>query len=83
MPRQAGREPAKRALERAVDEQVELGQPHRAAASMCDSLVPQPRVAPGDVTCSKRALHPLKTLGYREQHGSRSANSHKGLGAEL
>lgn len=58
----------------APEEQVELGHPHRVAASMCDSLVPQHAVRQtqhqgwerqgrsGDLTCSKCALHPLKTL---------------------
>ena len=37
LPRQPGRKPAKRALETATADQVGLGQPHRAAASVCDS----------------------------------------------
>lgn len=41
LPSQAGRKLAKRSLEMATEEQVELGHPHRAAAFMCDSLILQ------------------------------------------
>lgn len=79
----------------ATEEQVELGHPHRAAASMCDSLVPQRAVRraqrqgceqQGHVggchllqVCSSSIKDPV-TQGPA---GVQSANSQKGLRAEL
>lgn len=92
LPRQAGRKLAKRALEMAPEEQVELGHPHRAAAPTCDSPVPQRRAQRQgcEQQGHSRGCHLLQVCSSSIKDpvtqgtaGLQCANSQKGLRAEL